>query len=422
MGGDQDVETEDLLEAIPGLNLGEGDAIFSEVSVEERRERIDSVLDEILSVPRLVDANLTQRSLSNPRQMRRYLGGSERLSENGSRQGTTRSSNMSGRQVPGNQISGSRVSGRQIGGSQLSGDQKNQGTSRLVASGRQASQDGAARPRKGNSGGHNSRQGGGSSRQPVLRRAVSSPKLDLIPERAPVKYKDRNSSTVPKLQLDFSSSSTSTVLPHAGKRVANELKRAGSEDLSGSLLNSHEREEGDLQRGFGEDTALELAICPPTLGEETNLGINSTLDTTATVPRDFVQENMKVTRKELTGRSSAASSVAVPNHKAGAVPKYLKARQSEWREAEEKRIASIPDPDCPPGHRLLSKEEVEERVAALDSQQESLLRDLACLPVSVDTRRVRVKRQETEEALSDLEERLRGLRRAKVFVPKDEVE
>ena len=44
----------------------------------------------------------------------------------------------------------------------------------------------------------------------------------------------------------------------------------------------------------GEDTALELAICPPTLGEETNLGINSTLDTTATVPRDFVQENMKV--------------------------------------------------------------------------------------------------------------------------------
>ena len=31
-GGDQDAETEDLLEAIPGLNLGDGDAIFSEVS------------------------------------------------------------------------------------------------------------------------------------------------------------------------------------------------------------------------------------------------------------------------------------------------------------------------------------------------------------------------------------------------------
>ena len=29
----------------------------------------------------------------------------------------------------------------------------------------------------------------------------------------------------------------------------------------------------------------------------------------------------------------------------------------------------LQDPDCPPGHRLLTKEEVEERVAALDSQQ-----------------------------------------------------
>ena len=33
---------------------------------------------------------------------------------------------------------------------------------------------------------------------------------------------------------------------------------------------------------------------------------------------------MQVTRKELTGRNSAASSVVQHNHKAGAVPKYLK--------------------------------------------------------------------------------------------------
>ena len=34
----------------------------------------------------------------------------------------------------------------------------------------------------------------------------------------------------------------------------------------------------------------------------------------------------QVTRKELTGRNSAASSVVQHNHKAGAVPKYLKVR------------------------------------------------------------------------------------------------
>ena len=37
--------------------------------------------------------------------------------------------------------------------------------------------------------------------------------------------------------------------------------------------------------------------------------------------------------------------------------------------ANSKLPCKLQDPDCPPGHRLLSKEEVEERVAALDSQQ-----------------------------------------------------
>ena len=67
------------------------------------------------------------------------------------------------------------------------------------------------------------------------------------------------------------------------------------------------------------------------------------METTEGAPRDFVQENMKVwrekksqdrkqtmlsqvTRKELTGRNSAASSIVQHNHKAGAVPKYLKVR------------------------------------------------------------------------------------------------
>ena len=38
------------------------------------------------------------------------------------------------------------------------------------------------------------------------------------------------------------------------------------------------------------------------------------------------QIRLQVTRKELTGRNSAASSVVQHNHKAGAVPKYLKVR------------------------------------------------------------------------------------------------
>ena len=164
---------------------------------------------------------------------------------------------MSGRQVPGSQvsgrqISGNQVSGRQISGSQASGRQKRQPTNRLLLSGRQASQEGPARQRttpatKGNSEqlkssqqraglarqgsrqGSNSRQGS-SSRQQVLRRAVSSPKLDLIPEQGGNhvmggKGGGGNSSQVPRLQLDFSGSSASTVVPHANRRRAGERNR-----------------------------------------------------------------------------------------------------------------------------------------------------------------------------------------------------
>ena len=235
----------------------------------ERRERIDSVLDEILSVPRLIEANLTQRSLSNPRQMRKYLGGSERLSESGSRQGTMRSSHISGsqvsgkqvpgrqvsgRQVPGNQVSGSRVAGRQLPRSRSTERQNSQPSNKLLLSGREATarQGTTAAAHKGNTeqvkysqqrgrtgqGARQPSQGGkqasrqGSSRQQVLRRAVSSPKLDLIPEQRGSKVKGREGGgdgvpgTVPPLQLNFSGSSASIVVPlHESRRMAEERSR-----------------------------------------------------------------------------------------------------------------------------------------------------------------------------------------------------
>ena len=155
----------------------------------------------------------------------RYLGGSERLSESGSRQGTVRSSQISGRQISGRQLTGSKASGKDNGA-----------TSRLLVSGRQASQEGPARLRKGNAeqlqssrqraaGGSSSqgpRQPGqqSSTRQQAMRRAVSSPKLDFIPERSfhgnniAKRGEKGNNTSVPRLQLDFSSSSASTVVPH----------------------------------------------------------------------------------------------------------------------------------------------------------------------------------------------------------------
>ena len=75
-------------------------------------------------------------------------------------------------------------------------------------------------------------------------------------------------------------------------------------------------------------------------------------------PRDFMAENMKVTplplsllplppqvaKKELTGRTSASSSVTAARHRAGAVPKYLKVEQGGglWGVSWEGGVLVIP--------------------------------------------------------------------------------
>ena len=249
-----------------------------EAEISPERDRGLNAAARNLSAPPcsdwLIEANLTQRSLSNPRQMRKYLGGSERLSESGSRLGTMRSSHISGsqvsgkqvpgsqvserqvsgRQVPGNQVSGSRVAGRQLPRSRSTERQNSQPSNKLLLSGREATarQGTTAAAHKGNTeqvkysqqrgrtgqGARQPSQGGkqasrqGSSRQQVLRRAVSSPKLDLIPEQRGSKVKGREGGgdgvpgTVPPLQLNFSGSSASIVVPlHESRRMAEERSR-----------------------------------------------------------------------------------------------------------------------------------------------------------------------------------------------------
>ena len=67
------MENPDNPGAVPLLNI-EDNSCFNDVTIEERRERIGSILDEILSIPRLAEANITKRSLSRS-SMARFTGG-----------------------------------------------------------------------------------------------------------------------------------------------------------------------------------------------------------------------------------------------------------------------------------------------------------------------------------------------------------
>merc|ERR1712227_251181 len=47
---------------VPLLNMNDYNC-FNDVTIEERKKRISSILDEIVSIPRLAEANITQGSL-----------------------------------------------------------------------------------------------------------------------------------------------------------------------------------------------------------------------------------------------------------------------------------------------------------------------------------------------------------------------
>ena len=56
--------------------------------------------------------------------------------------------------------------------------------------------------------------------------------------------------------------------------------------------------------------------------------------------------------------------------------RYLRARQAEWAEAAAQALASIPDPDCPPGHVRLPDEARVHMVNDLNQKHATLLHEL----------------------------------------------
>ena len=69
---------ENVDNGVPLLNINDDTSSFNDITIEERKERIGAILDEILSIPRLAEANITQRSLSRS-SMTRFTGNILRL-------------------------------------------------------------------------------------------------------------------------------------------------------------------------------------------------------------------------------------------------------------------------------------------------------------------------------------------------------
>ncbi|CAG0881630.1 unnamed protein product [Darwinula stevensoni] len=105
--------------------------------------------------------------------------------------------------------------------------------------------------------------------------------------------------------------------------------------------------------------------------------------------------------------------IPLPEHyKRGAVPRYLKKRKEEIK-AEIAAAQHIEDSDL---SGAIPEKERLETLQKLIQKEAEVERALASLPLSIDTLRVKKKRQELEHQLTILDEGIRLFSRSKVFL------
>ncbi|EDV21805.1 uncharacterized protein TRIADDRAFT_59897 [Trichoplax adhaerens] len=107
------------------------------------------------------------------------------------------------------------------------------------------------------------------------------------------------------------------------------------------------------------------------------------------------------------------------SHPKGKIPKYLTKRQEQWRRDEERRLASIPDPNMPPGHTLMPDAERRETLAALFENQRELAMKLAKMPLRCDSYTAMNRKTQVERKLAEIDEAIKIFSRPKVYIKED---
>jgi len=143
---------------------------------------------------------------------------------------------------------------------------------------------------------------------------------------------------------------------------------------------------------------------------------------------DFVKLNGTAARHSNMRRSPSLTALddlkkkqddAKQNYRKGTVPTYLRDRQRRWDQDEVDRLASEPDPEMPPGHRMMEQHEREQTLNKLKQTQSELVSKLSSLPIRTDTVHIRRKKEQLDKQLSEIEEAIKIFSRPKVFVRLD---
>jgi hypothetical protein len=100
----------------------------------------------------------------------------------------------------------------------------------------------------------------------------------------------------------------------------------------------------------------------------------------------------------------------------GKVPDYIEQRKAKWAAEKEEMKKRMPDPNCPPGMKLMPDEERKETLEILVQSRVEALKQLQHMPFVVETPSATRKKLALEDKLKEIDDAIALFSRTKVFI------
>lgn len=131
--------------------------------------------------------------------------------------------------------------------------------------------------------------------------------------------------------------------------------------------------------------------------------------------KNFVGSNVQRVEK-MTPGGTKAEPIRSKHESYGQVPLYLQERQAQWADEEERRIAEMPDKDCPPGMTLMPEAERLETLRVLTANEVEVQQALFKMPLQIATPSLKKRKESLEAKLQEIEAAKKIFSRPKVYV------
>lgn len=130
---------------------------------------------------------------------------------------------------------------------------------------------------------------------------------------------------------------------------------------------------------------------------------------------DFIRKN-RIEAVTSNPKQEVEEVVETKHEEYGRIPRYLEERKAQWEHEAEERRRKEPDPNCPPGMKLMSESERLETLEILQRSRDEAMNQMRKLPFVIETPSMIRKKNDLEIKLKEIESAISLFSRPKVYV------